>query len=218
MVPEGYQGKVVSAQRLCEPKLWAYARTMTGPEKTQSEKPDALEQLRAVRGEGWQWPRIQYEPCPQCGFDAASLPPETLGDHALELAAGWRDFLVHADEVYLRTIPEPGVNSPIQYGAHVRDILRVYGDRMVLAVEQDNPTVPIFSPRQEVWAEYNRLDVDDLAADIEDRARSLADNVEGMDPSAWSRIVINDRGQYGSTPSRSPVWPATRSMRPTTIY
>ena len=34
---------------LCEPTLWAYAWTMAGPETTQPEKPDALEQLRAVQ-------------------------------------------------------------------------------------------------------------------------------------------------------------------------
>jgi hypothetical protein len=169
---------------------------MASPE-TQGKEPDALEQLRATRGEGWQWPRIQHEPCPQCGFNPASMPPETLGKLAVELAAGWREFLQQADDGYLRTIPEPGVNSPIQYGAHVRDILRVYGDRMVLAVEKDNPVVPIFNPPQEVWEAYNRLGAEELAEDIEARAGRLDEIVDGMDPSAWSRIVINDRGQYG---------------------
>jgi DinB superfamily len=170
---------------------------MASAETQQPGKPDALEQLRAARGEGWQWPRIQHEPCPQCGFNPASLPPETLGDVAVELAGKWRDFLVNADDGYLRAIPEPGVNSPLQYAAHVRDILMVYGDRMVLAVEADNPTVPIFNPPQEVWEAYNRLDAGELATDIEVRAGHLDEIVDGMDPSAWSRIVINDRGQYG---------------------
>jgi hypothetical protein len=169
---------------------------MASPE-TQGKQPDALEQLRATRGEGWQWPRIQNEPCPQCGFNPAAMPPQTLGEVAVGLGSGWREFLVQADDDYLRTIPEPGVNSPLQYGAHVRDILRVYGERMVLAVEQDNPVVPIFNPPQEVWQEYNRLGAEELAEDIEARAGRLAEIVDGMDPSAWSRIVINDRGQYG---------------------
>jgi len=163
----------------------------------QGAEPDALEVLRAARGEGWQWPRIQYEPCPQCGFNPSSIPPEELGGRAVELAAGWREFLVGADEAYLRAIPEPGVNSPLQYGAHVRDILKVYGERMVLAVEQDNPTVPMFNPPQEVWEAYNALEVEDLAADIEARAQRLAGIGATMDPSSWTRIVVNDRGQYG---------------------
>ncbi len=170
---------------------------MTSSETQEPRKPDALEQLRAAKGEGWQWPRIQSEPCPQCGFNPASLSPDTLGDVALEKAAGWHEFLAEADDTYLRAIPEPGVNSPIQYGAHVRDILKVYGERMALAVEQDNPTVPMFNPPQEVWEVYNRLDAQELASDIDAQSSRLAELVASMGPSDWSRIVINDRGQYG---------------------
>lgn len=170
---------------------------MTSPGTRPPRSPDPLELLRAKRGEGWDWPRIQREACPQCGFDPASLPEETLGDVAVGLAADWREFLANADEAYLRRIPEPGVNSPLQYGAHVRDIIKVYGERMVLAVEEDSPTVPIFNPPQEMWEAYNRMDVEELAADIEAQARRLAEIADGMDPAAWSRIVVNDRGQYG---------------------
>jgi hypothetical protein len=73
----------------------------------------------------------------------------------------------------------------------------VYGDRMVLGVEQDGPTVPIFNPSQEVFESYNRLDPEELAADLGAQAQRLAEIIEKMDPSAWTRIVINDRGQYG---------------------
>lgn len=125
------------------------------------------------------------------------MDPDTLGRVAVELAAGWREFLEQADDGYLRHIPEPGVNSPLQYGAHVRDILKVYGGRMVLGLEQDAPTVPIFNPPQEVWEEYNRMDARELASDIEAQAGRLADTVDRMEPGGWSRIVVNDRGQYG---------------------
>jgi hypothetical protein len=162
-----------------------------------SREPDALEQLRRVRGEGWDWTRIQRDPCPQCGHHPAALPPSALGELAVESALAWREFLLEADDAYLRAIPEPGVFSPLQYAAHVRDILRVYSDRMVLGVEQDSPTVPIFNPPQEVFESYNRLDTQELAADLEAQARRLAEIVDNMDPSNWTRIVVNDRGQYG---------------------
>lgn len=165
---------------------------------TQSpSEPDALEQLRRTRGEGWDWTRIQRDPCPQCGQHPAALSPSSLGELAVESSVAWREFLLEEDDIYLRTIPEPGVFSPIQYAAHVRDILRVYGDRMVLGVEKDSPTVPIFNPAQEVFESYNRLDAQELAADLEAQAQRLAKIVEDMGPSDWSRIVINDRGQYG---------------------
>jgi len=125
------------------------------------------------------------------------MDPEVLAALIVELIESWREFLVAADEEYLRHIPEPGVFSPIQYGAHVNGMLRVAGDRVTLGREQDNPVVPIFNPPQEEWAAYNELEVEVLAAELEANARRLADMLDSLDDSEWSRTVINDRGPYG---------------------
>lgn len=162
-----------------------------------SGEPDALELLRRDRGEGWDWTRIQRDPCPQCGLHPAALAPSALGELAVRYSADWREFLLGAEDGYLRHSPEPGVFSPIQYAAHVRDILRVYGDRMILGVEQDSPTVPIFNPPQEVFESYNRLGAEEIADDLEAQARRLATIIEEMDGDSWARTVVNDRGPYG---------------------
>jgi hypothetical protein len=154
---------------------------------------------RAVAGEGWQWTRIQQEACPQCGDNPSGRPPGDLGSLAVARAGKWREFLMQADDTFLRTNPEAEVFvfSPLQYGAHVRDILKVYGDRMVLGLEQTNPTVPLFFPTEEVFESYNRLSVTELATDIERWATRLATLVPRIEPSSWSRTVVNDRGLYG---------------------
>ncbi len=85
----------------------------------------------------------------------------------------------------------------MQYGAHVRDIIRVYGERMVLGLQQDSPTVPIFNPPQEVFESYNRLGAGELAGDLESNAQRLAAILDEVDEASLSRVVINDRGQYG---------------------
>jgi hypothetical protein len=158
---------------------------------------DELEKVRAARGEGWDWTRIQREPCPQCGGNPAAMEPGTLGTLAVDLAGQWRAFLLTDDDTHLRTNPEFGINSPIQYAAHVRDVLRVAGERMVLGLEQDSPTVPIFNPPQEVWETYNGLDAGELADDLEARARRFAEIVAGVGDDQWERTVVNDRGPYG---------------------
>jgi hypothetical protein len=118
-----------------------------------------------------------------------SEPPESLGAMAVELAADWREFLVTADDEYLRTNPAPGVFSPIQYGAHVRDILRVYGDRVLLAIAEDDPEVPTFHPSEDEWNAYNSLDCEELAADLEGQADRLAAILDALEDDAWSRTV-----------------------------
>jgi DinB superfamily len=160
-------------------------------------EPDELEKLRRDRGEGWEWHRIQADPCPQCGYHPAALPRPSLAEAILEEAAAWRAFLSQTDEEFLRTTTEFGIFTPIQYGAHVRDMLQVAGDRILLGIEQDNPVVPIHNPPQEEWDRYSRLTREELAADLTSEADRLAGILAGIDPSAWNRIVINDRGVYG---------------------
>jgi hypothetical protein len=108
---------------------------------------------------------------------------------AVELAAAWREFLMTADDETLRTNPEPGVFSPVQYGAHVRDILRVYGDRVLLAIAEDDPEVPTWHPSETEWARYNALGRQELADDLEIQAERLAAILDALDDDAWSRTV-----------------------------
>jgi hypothetical protein len=164
---------------------------------TEPVEPDEMEILRAKRGEGWEWNKIQSDPCPQCGDDPASIAPSALGALVVERADAWRGFLVDADDAYLRTNPEPGVFSPIQYAAHVRGILTVYTDRMVLGLEQEAPTVPLYNPGQAEWDSYNQLGRDEVAGEIETQGRRLAETIRLAYPEGWARPVINDRGVYG---------------------
>jgi hypothetical protein len=162
-----------------------------------SGEPDDFEKLRAARGEGWQWSRIQEEPCPQCGLNPAAMEPEALGPNVVDLAGKWRSFLVGADVGYLRHSPEPGVFSPFQYGAHVSGTLQVAGERLELGLEHEAPTVPMFNPGQDEWARYNELDAEELADELGENASRVAGILGGLHGSQWSRTVINHRGHYG---------------------
>ena len=156
-----------------------------------------LDDLRRARGEGWDWPRIQVDPCPQCGDHPGALDPNELGPLAVQRAAEWGRFLQESDEEYLRHIPAPGVFSPLQYGAHVRDILRVYGERMQLGLTQDNPSFPTFNPSEATWASYNDLEPSRLAADLKVQADGLCSIGGGVGVGGWSRTVVSNRGGDG---------------------
>jgi DinB superfamily len=153
-----------------------------------------LEAMRRVRGEGWEWARAATEPCPQCGDHPGALVPTELGPKLVGLASDWRTFLLEADDSFLRTSPEPGVFSPIQYGAHVRDIIREYSKRVVLALKEDNPTVSHLNPGDEVWERYNHLDAAELASDIQAESERLASLASELDEAGWARTVTRDSG------------------------
>ncbi len=121
----------------------------------------------------------------------------SLGTELLESAAAWRGFLMQADETYLRTNPAPGIFSPMQYGAHVRDILQVYGDRILIMLEEDSPVFPQFNPDERVWAGYNRLGRSELADDLEAQAGRLVTILGGLQPAQWSLTMTRDGGGDG---------------------
>jgi hypothetical protein len=157
----------------------------------------SLEELRRARGEGWQWPRVASEACPQCGLHPRAREPDEWPAQLRELAHEWREFLTTADDDYLRTNPAPGTFSPIQYGAHVRDIFKTYIERIELAMVYDSPTVPQFNPPDEVWMGYNQLGAEALADDLETQARQLATRFGDLEPADRSRIVTRDGGRDG---------------------
>src|SRR3984957_5357000 len=149
-----------------------------------------LDDLRRQRGEGWQWARAQTDRCPQCGHHPAAMERDTLGTQLMESAESWRSFLMEADDSYLRTVPAPGVFSPVQYGAHVRDILRVYGDRILIMLEEDDPVFPQFNPDEGVWDGYNRLGREELAEDLGAQAQRLATILGKLEPDQWSLAMV----------------------------
>ena len=159
--------------------------------------PKTLDDLRRERGEGWQWARAQTERCPQCGHHPAAMERDELGPALVEQAAAWSAFLAQADESSLRTNPAPGIFSPIQYAAHVRDIQRVYGDRILLMLQEDDPVFAQFNPDEEAWNGYNELDRTALADDLDAQARRLAGILEGLEPADWSRTMTRDGGHDG---------------------
>jgi hypothetical protein len=120
-----------------------------------------------------------------------------LGPALLESAHAWRTFLTGTDEAYLRNVPAPGVFSPIQYGAHVRDIQRVYGDRILLMLREPNPVFPQFNPDEAAWDSFNELEVGELADQIQAQALRLADILADLAPDDWSRTMVRDGGSDG---------------------
>ena len=121
----------------------------------------------------------------------------SLGGQLLELAGSWRTFLMAADDDSVRTNPAPGIFSPIQYGAHVRDIQRVYGDRILLMLTEENPVFPQFNPDEDAWNGYNQLDRGVLADDIEEQAQRLSRILHQLEADDWSRTMTRDGGNDG---------------------
>lgn len=83
----------------------------------------------------WTW--VLERPCADCGFDPAEVAFRDVPGLVRENAAAWPAELARSDA---RTRPDDATWSPLEYGAHVRDVFRVFDTRLRLMLAEDAPT------------------------------------------------------------------------------
>ena len=71
----------------------------------------------------WTW--VLERPCPECGFVASAVAPESVAALLRDNAAAWRRVLQEPDDV-VRRRPTSGRWSPLEYACHVRDVCTLY--------------------------------------------------------------------------------------------
>ena len=130
-------------------------------------------------------------PCEECGYDWESLDrgeilPEVAtlaSEHALLLTS------VPADLLRERTRPESW--SPLEYACHVRDVLRVQRERIVLAQTEDTPEfAPMRRDERVTEDRYNDQDPFIASVEITVAARQLVGTLAALDDKGWLRTGV----------------------------
>jgi hypothetical protein len=133
---------------------------------------------------------LAADTCRQCGFTyavgRAEITPWLRSD-ARAFVAKLRTF----DGTAVRTRPEPDVWSPLEYACHVRDMLGVQTERVVLVQHEVDPEfVPMGRDERVVEDRYNEQDPTDVADALITAAEKFADTLDALDDNGWSRTGI----------------------------
>ena len=104
----------------------------------------------------WTW--VVDRPCKACGWDPAGVERERIPDLVHEYTRGWYAVLADAD---CAVRPAPHVWSRLEYACHVRDVHRLFADRVRSMLEQDDPTFEAWD--QDEAAERGDYDLQDPA-------------------------------------------------------
>ena len=86
----------------------------------------------------WTWTLTRR--CDECGLSAGEVGPTEVAERAFLAAEEWVQILRSSPAVTQR--PEPAVWSPLEYGAHVRDVFELFDSRLALMVSEDHPRFP----------------------------------------------------------------------------
>jgi 2-polyprenyl-3-methyl-5-hydroxy-6-metoxy-1,4-benzoquinol methylase len=141
----------------------------------------------------WTW--VLREPCPECGFVATDVDRADLGRLLRDDAVGWAAVLGQEDA---RVRPDQGTWSPLEYACHVRDVHRVFGARLELMLEQDEPTFADWD--QNVTAGEGRYDEQDptvVGPELVTAAEAVAaryDAIRDAPEETWARRGLRDNG------------------------
>ena len=146
--------------------------------------------------------------CAECGFEyrpaTAQQAAAVIVSGIDELAATLNDY----PDVRRRRIPERW--SPLEYGCHVRDVLLVQRERILLARRTDRPALPTMGRDERADHDgYADQDPADVAQELIMSARMLANVLDRLTDDDWHRRVLYN---YPDRVERELCWVAEHTV------
>lgn len=131
----------------------------------------------------WTW--VLERPCPECNFDASAFAQPDVPQMIRENARAWPELL-ERDDVAQR--PDDSTWSPLEYGAHVRDVYRLFHDRLRLMLDDVDPQFANWDQDATALAErYNEQDPATVGSEVLAAGERIADEFERLEPEVWGR-------------------------------
>lgn len=131
----------------------------------------------------WTW--VLERRCQDCGFDAAGVSREDIGRLLRDNVAAWQPVLARPD---VRIRPDAATWSPLEYACHVRDVFRLFAERLALMLDEDGATFANWD--QDATAiedDYGSQDPDAVWDELARAGRALADAFDAVPDDAWQR-------------------------------
>jgi len=126
--------------------------------------------------------------CEECGFDpalahAAGIAPELAGRFAATVATSAPDVLARR--------PAPGVWSPTEYLAHVRDVLLVQRERVVLARVEERPSFArMYRDERVAICGYGAFGAPAVLQQLQMAGELCAAAFASIEGAAWQRRLV----------------------------
>jgi hypothetical protein len=139
----------------------------------------------------WTW--VLHRPCPECGLDVQGLALAAIPAMIRANAAQWHAILTGPGDHAQR--PAPAKWAALEYGCHVRDVLRLYDTRLALMLTVAGPHYPNWD--QDSTAVEDRYADQDpvyVAAEIVSAADFLAARFAGVSGDQWQRTGFRSDG------------------------
>lgn len=148
---------------------------------------------RAIAPDTKDWTWVLDRPCPECGFDAGAIEREEVAAMLRRNARTWQALL--AQSATARERPRADIWSLLEYGCHVRDVCRLYLERLELMLAEDGPDFLNWDQdATAVEMRYDRSDAATVATELTEAADMLAARFDAVTDDQWSRTGFRSDG------------------------
>jgi hypothetical protein len=138
---------------------------------------------------------VLQRPCPECGLDTQSFGRDEIGAMVRASAASWHRLLTAAGDPRRR--PAPAKWSALEYACHVRDVLRLYEERLALMLTQDGPRFANWDQdATAVQDNYAAQDPAVVAAELTTAAGIIAAHFDSVTGAQWQRTGTRSDGAH----------------------
>jgi hypothetical protein len=132
----------------------------------------------------WTW--VIERRCPECGFDGSTVDRTQVGRLVRQNAATWAELLRSPGDVQSR--PRPDVWSTAEYACHIRDVYRLFLQRLDLMLAEDAPQFANWDQDETAVADrYSEQDPATVATELVAAAAPLAARFSQVSGAEWDR-------------------------------
>lgn len=129
--------------------------------------------------------------CAACGYVYEDVPAAEIAGRLRAVSGEAGQVLIGADAARSRVRPEADVWSALEYGCHLRDVLLVQRDRVVLAVVEDEPAFARMHREERVGlCGYDAEPAEAVAAELAMAGRLCALAFERLEGGDWGRRFV----------------------------
>lgn len=138
----------------------------------------------------WTW--VLERPCPECGLDTRAVDVTQVGDLVRANASSWQRVLA-APDAGVR--PAPDRWSPLEYACHVRDVFRLFDERLDLMLTEDGPRYANWDQDATAIADgYASQSPVAVAIELTRAGSALADRFDAVEGDQWLRTGFRSDG------------------------
>jgi DNA segregation ATPase FtsK/SpoIIIE, S-DNA-T family len=129
--------------------------------------------------------------CPECGYVYEDLAVDSIAGTIRSFGRRYREHLGEVVTATATTRPAPGVWSVLEYTSHVRDVLLVQRERVVLAQVEERPSFArMYRDERVGLCAYSELSITSVLDQLDVAATLCAIAFGAVGPRSWPRTFV----------------------------